>query len=116
MALRRRYKLALPLAVIVLLGSLPVGDFPIDSVGLGIALALCVLWLWSKKRPQPAVFLLDAACFLVLAYRWARPPFGEPTTFGWVMCAVSVLLAVGGVREYRRYGARPSGVAEVADA
>lgn len=114
-SLVRRYKFALPVAVVVLLGSLPMesAGLALDPVGFGLALVLGALWLWSRRSPHPAILLVDSAWFSVVAVRWAMPRIGEPSIFAWVMCGLTALFAINGVQEYFRHKRANPAAAEV---
>ena len=73
--LKRRYSWVLPLAIIWILGSLPVpGDpeagqeaVPLDWFGMGLGFALLASWGFARWRPNPLLFLVDSIWFLCLA-------------------------------------------------
>lgn len=104
-ALARRYKLALPLAALFLVGSLSTEmmGLGIDFVSIALGLVLLALWAGSRWRPHPALFLLDAAWFLTLAVQWLLPSIGERTWFSWTLAGVTFIAATGGIQEYFRY-------------
>ncbi len=75
--LRRRYGWVLPVAVIWLLGSLPIpGEatrpaVPFDPIGLGLGIVLIGSWGLAKWRPHPALFLVDSLWFLAIGAQLA---------------------------------------------
>jgi hypothetical protein len=110
--LRRRSAWVLPVAVIWLLGSLPISGnpasgtkpVPFDLIGFTLALILIGSWALAKWRPHPVLFLVDSFWFLLLSVRLLIDVFVEGRSKGWLVFVVFAgWLVVNGVKHYRRF-------------
>jgi len=109
--MRRRYSWVLPVAVIWVLGSLPLkGDpasgaaaVPFDPVALALGLTLIVSWAFAKWRPHPLLFLIDSLWFLCLAGYLVGDVIGGRSQ-GWlVLVALLVWMVITGLRHFTRF-------------
>lgn len=109
--MRRRYGWVLPVAVIWVLGSLPLGGeppsgaaaVPFDPVGLGLGLTLIVSWAFAKWRPHPLLFLIDSLWILCLAGYLVRDVIVGRSR-GWlVLVALLVWMTITGLKHYARF-------------
>ena len=110
--LKRRYAWVLPVAVLWVLGSLPIPGDPatgqeghaIDPVGIGLGVALVFAWAWAKWRPHPALFLFDSLWFLVMAGHLAVDVANGRASKGWLLLvALLVWLVLTGFRHFVRF-------------
>ena len=115
--LRRRYGWVLPVAIIWVIGSLPLGGdtasgvaaVPFDPVGLGLGLTLIVSWAFAKWRPHPLLFLIDSLWFLCLAGYLVKDVIGGRSK-GWlVLVALLVWMTITGLKHFARF--RGTGIA-----
>lgn len=73
--LRRRYGWVLPVAVIWMLGSLPLPGDPksdikpvaFDPIGFALGATLVLSWAFAKWRPHAVLFLVDSIWFAIMA-------------------------------------------------
>lgn len=109
--LRRRYSWVLPIAILWVIGSMPMsGDssagrepLPFDPVGLVLGLTLIAAWGWAKWRPHPALFLVDSLWFLVMAGHLVMEVAGGRSK-GWlVLVAFLIWMVVSGLRHFVRF-------------
>ena len=109
--LRRRYAWVLPVAVLWVLGSLPMaGDsasgaqaVAFDPVGLGLGVALVIAWAFAKWRPHPTLFLVDSIWFLVMAGQLGLE-VSRGRGRGWlIMVALLLWMAVTGFKHFVRF-------------
>jgi len=110
--LRRRSAWVLPVAVIWLIGSLPISGnadagnkaVPFDSIGFTLALILIGSWALAKWRPHPLLFLVDSFWFLLLSVRLLIDVFVEGRSKGWLIFGIFAgWLVITGVKHYRRF-------------
>jgi hypothetical protein len=119
--LRQRYAWVLPVAVVWMLGSLPLrGDpakgidaVPFDPIGLGLGLTLVVSWACARWRPHPLLFLVDSLWFIALAGYLVMGVVNGRSK-GWLVLVVLLLwMVVTGLRHFARFRsttvARPRG-------
>jgi hypothetical protein len=109
--LRRRYGWVLPVAVIWLLGSMPVrGDteagitaHPFDPIALTLGLTLVVAWAFAKWRPHRALFLVDSLWFLGMSGHLIMMVLGGRSA-GWLVLVVAFLwFTWTGVKHFIRF-------------
>jgi len=110
-ALRRRFKLCLPIGILFVLTSLPMrGDaeagleaVPLDTLGVVLGAVLIGLGLLMKVWPCRELFLVDSLWFAVLA---GKLVYDMMMGAHWLW-GIGVLLLVGsvagGIRRYRRF-------------
>jgi len=110
--LRRRSAWVLPVAVIWLIGSLPISGnadtgtkpVPFDAIGFALALILIGSWALAKWRPHPLLFLVDSFWFLLLSVRLLIDVFVEGRSKGWLIFGIFAgWLVFTGVKHYRRF-------------
>jgi len=109
--LKRRYLWVLPLAIIWIIGALPMpGDAdagieakPLDLMGLGLGAALLVSWAFAKWRPHPALFLVDSIWFLWLAGYLLLDVVHGRSLLWLVLVAMLLWLVVKGLRHFVRF-------------
>lgn len=110
--LRRRSAWVLPVAVIWLVGSLPISGnpatgakpVPFDVIGFTLALILIGSWALVKWRPHPVLFLVDSFWFLLLSARLFVDVFVDGKNKGWLISvAFAGWLVFNGVKHYRRF-------------
>ncbi len=108
--LKRRYGWVLPVAILWVLGSMPMsGDpaagrepLPFDPVGLVLGLTLIVAWAWAKWRPHPVLFLVDSLWFLMMAGH--RDGVAGGRSKGWLVLVLVLLwMVVSGLRHFVRF-------------
>ncbi|MEM8997062.1 MAG: hypothetical protein AAGF23_19925, partial [Acidobacteriota bacterium] len=111
-ALKQRYGLGLPIGLFLILTSLPFPGDPaagIDPVPFNLVSAilgggLIVLWAFSRWRPHPALFILDAAWFTLLALDTVYDIATGTSSMWWVIfAAVVMVFAQSGLGLYKRY-------------
>lgn len=109
--LRRRYGWVLPVAVLWMLGSLPLpGDqaagveaMRFDPVGFGLGLTLVVSWAFAKWRPHPALFLVDSLWFVAMAVHLIVGVVNGRSQ-GWLVLVVLLLwMVVTGLKHFARF-------------
>ena len=109
--LKRRYAWVLPLAILWILGSLPLaGDpsvgidaVPFDPIGLGLGLTLVISWAFAKWRPHPTLFLVDSIWFLVMGGQLIMSVF-EGRSKGWLVLVPFLLwMIVTGLKHFFRF-------------
>ena len=121
-ALKRRMGWMLPIALIFIVGALPMGSAddppasrkPFDPMWLGLGLMLGVIWVLWKIRPHPILFVLDSLWLLAVA---AISAYRLALGWSWFWFALLLLqlsLAYGGIRLYARF--RDTRLNETADA
>jgi hypothetical protein len=109
--LKRRYGWVLPVAVIWMIGSLPMPASPsaeleakpFDLVGFGLGLTLVVSWAFAKWRPHPALFLVDSIWFLWLAGYLAVEVLKGRSQVWLVLVALLLWMAVTGFKHFARF-------------
>jgi hypothetical protein len=110
--LKRRYGWVLPVALLWVVGSIPIpGDpatgrepVPFDVVGLILGLALVAAWGWAKRRPHPALFLVDSLWFLAMAGHLAMDVASGRSSKGWlVLIALLGWMVVSGLKHFIRF-------------
>ncbi|MBI2388267.1 MAG: hypothetical protein HYV09_01510 [Deltaproteobacteria bacterium] len=108
-ALKRRLRLSLPIGALVVLTSLPALGLPLDIGGLIFGGGLIAMALVSKLWTHRALFLVDAALWLVLATNNALRLAGgqSPALYG-TFAALGVLFAIGSARIFGFYGQPPA--------
>lgn len=109
--LRRRYGWVLPVAVLWLVGSLPLpGDqatgaetFQFDPVGFGLGLTLVASWACAKWRPHPALFLVDSLWFAAMAGHLIMNVLNGRSK-GWLVLVLLLLwMVVSGLKYFMRF-------------
>ena len=107
--LKHRYGWVLPIAILWMLGSLPIpGDsattVPFDLVGFIMGTALLVSWALAKWRPHPVLFLVDSLWFVLLAGRLLQDVFMDGRSKGWLVLVVVLLwMVVTGLKHFWRF-------------
>jgi len=109
--LKRRHAWLLPVAVLWIIGSLPltgnpgqgVSSIPFDPIGLGLGIMLVATWAWARWRPHPVLFLVDSLWFIALACQLVRNVVNGRSK-GWLVFVVLVLWMVGtGLKQFARF-------------
>jgi hypothetical protein len=109
--LKRRYGWVLPVAIIWILGSLPLpgnpdrnmASVPLDLFGLALGLVLVVSWAFAKWRPHPALFLVDSLWFAAMGVQLVLNVIGGRSK-GWlVLVGLLLWLVVTGLRHFVRF-------------
>jgi len=109
--LKRRHAWLLPVAVLWIIGSLPlegkpgqgVSSIPFDPIGLGLGIMLVATWAWAKWRPHPVLFLVDSLWFIALACQLVRNVVNGRSK-AWLVLVVLVLWMVGtGLKQFARF-------------
>ena len=102
-SLKRRLRWVIPLGILIVLTSLPIGGMPGDPVSLGLGLTLILTGTLAKVWPHRIFFALDSLWFSFLSansiwllihdWRWLRL----------LVLLVQLALVRSGFREYRRF-------------
>lgn len=106
--LRQRYAFVLPIAVIWILGSLPLFGkspeaLPFDPVSFGLGSTLVIMWAFARWRPHPALFLVDSFWFFALAASLIVD-VAKGGNKGWLVLVVLLLwMVVSGVKHFARF-------------
>ncbi|MEO5803791.1 MAG: hypothetical protein ABIR24_09690 [Verrucomicrobiota bacterium] len=109
--LKQRYAFMLPVAVIWIIGSLPISRsssgsadaLPFDPIGFCLGSTLVITWAWAKWRPNPTLFLVDSIWFLALAVSLVVDVVNGRSK-GWlVLVAFMLWLVVSGIKHFRRF-------------
>ena len=109
--LRRRYGWVLPVAILWVIGSMPMsGDpaagrepLPFDPIGLVLGLTLIGAWAWARWRPHPVLFLVDSIWFLVMAGHLVMEVAGGRSKSWLVMAVLLLWMVVSGLRHFARF-------------
>jgi hypothetical protein len=109
--LKRRYALALPIAILLVLVSMPLAGtntvtgeaLAFSPLNFGLGLSLIALWALSKLRPQPILFLLDSAWFLVIAIGHTLRVCRSHHWWALIWSLLLLWLAISGVKRYRQF-------------
>ncbi|MFN7141524.1 MAG: hypothetical protein ACK4UN_19525 [Limisphaerales bacterium] len=109
--LKRRYGWILPIAVLWVLGSLPikgnpdagVEGVPFDPIGLILGLTLIVSWALAKWRPHPALFLVDSLWFLAMAGHLVVGVVNGRSKLWLILVALLVWMMVTGLKHFIRF-------------
>ena len=110
--LKRRYAWVLPVALIWLVGSLPIAGnpasgakaVPFDVFGFTLASILIGSWALAKWRPHPVLFLVDSLWFLLLSESLLKDVLMDGRSKGWLIGVVFAgWLIFNGVKHYRRF-------------
>ena len=109
-ALRQRFGLSLPIAVLYVISSLPIaGDSPADSlpfdpINLGLGLVLVGLWAHARFHPRPYLFLLDATWFLLFQTKIVIDILAGHNSYWWLLWTPLALFAViAGIRQFIKF-------------
>jgi len=109
--LKRRNGWLLPVALLWVIGSLPLKGDPargissiaFDPIGLGLGLMLVATWTWATWRPHPVLFLVDSLWFIALACQLVRNVVNGRSK-GWLVLVVMALWAVvTGLKHFTRF-------------
>ena len=112
-ALKRRLKWSIPIAILFIVTSLPLpGDpeagieaLPFDPVSAFLGVVLLGIALLAKIRPMRILFMVDAFWFFLLALRVTGGVI-RGTSLLWLIAVVFLLFAAfGGISEYNRFAA-----------
>ncbi len=109
--LKRRYAWVLPVAILWVLGSLPLPGDPdsgvepvaLDVVGLGLGVALVASWAFAKWRPNPLLFLVDSIWFLCLAGYLAHGVFEGRSKLWMLLVGLLLWMVLTGFKHYARF-------------
>lgn len=110
-ALKRRLKWSIPIAILFIVTSLPLpGDpetgieaVPFDPVSAFLGVVLLGMALLAKIRPMRILFIVDAFWFFLLALRVAGGVI-RGTSLLWLIVVVFLLFAAfGSISEYNRF-------------
>ena len=113
--LKRRYAWVLPVAIIWVLGSLPIAGNPeagtqaqpLDLMGLGLGLALVIAWAFAKWRPHCVLFLVDSIWFLWLAGYLIYDVVHGRSRLWLILVALLLWMVVTGLRQFARFRGTP---------
>jgi len=109
--LKRRYAWVLPIAIIWILGSLPlpgnssagVQAIPFDPIGLALGVTLVVSWAFARWRPHPALFLVDSLWFVAMGGQLVMDVI-QGRSKGWlVLVVLLVWMIVTGLKHFFRF-------------
>lgn len=109
--LKRRYSWILPIAVIWVIGAMPIKGnpntgadaIPFDPVGLIMGLTLIVSWAVAKWRPHPVLFLVDSLWFLVMGGRLVMDVF-DGRSKGWLVLVFFLFwMVLSGLKHFLRF-------------
>jgi len=109
--LRRRYGWVLPVAVIWIIGSMPlpgnaaagVEAVRFDAIGFGLGLTLVASWAFGMWRPHPALFLVDSLWFLLLAGYLVRDVLQGRSKAWLALVAFAVWMVITGLKHFARF-------------
>jgi hypothetical protein len=109
--LKRRYGWVLPVAIIWVIGALPMSGHPeagiepkpLDAVGLGLGLVLVVAWAFARWRPHPVLFLVDSIWFLWLAGYLIHDVANGRSKAWLVLVAMMLWMVVTGLKHFARF-------------
>lgn len=110
--LKRRYSWSLPVAILFMLTSLPMGgDAASGAQPLGfkplnflLGFSLALMWLFSKIKPHPVLFLLDALWVFTLAGYLAVQVLRGRSPW-WIIALVALVwLGIAGLRRFQQFG------------
>jgi hypothetical protein len=110
-ALKRRLKWSIPLAILFIVTSIPwsgnpeagIETIPFDPVSLFLGVVLLGIVLLSKIRPKRNLFLVDASWFFILAVLVTVKVIRGDSLL-WLIALVLLLFgAFGGISEYKRF-------------
>ncbi len=109
--LRRRYGWVLPVAVIWMVGALPISGDPasgfkpvaFDPIGFALGATLVLSWVFAKWRPNAVLFLVDSIWFAIMSGHLVMSVVnGWSKT--WLLLLIPLLwMAVTGVKHYYRF-------------
>jgi hypothetical protein len=109
-ALKRRFGWVIPIGILFILGSAPIGQNPFEPVTFGLGIGLILTGTLSKLVPHRIFFLLDSLWFCTLAatsivilidgWSWMRAVF----------LALQIHLAWRGFQEFHRFAPEPARV------
>lgn len=111
-ALKQRYGLGLPIGLFLILTALPfpgdpsagIDPMPFNLVSAILGGGLIVLWAFSRWRPHPALFILDAAWFALLALDTVYDIATGTSSMWWlIFAAVVMVFAQSGLGLYKKY-------------
>ncbi len=111
LCLKRRYAWVLPVAIVWLLGSLPISGNPdagiqargVDLPGLGMGLVLVITWALAKWRPNGILFLVDSVWFLCLSAYIGWDVVNGRSKFWLIFVAWALWMVVSGIRYFARF-------------
>lgn len=109
--LKRRYAWVLPVAIIWVLGSMPVSGnpeagtpaHPPDLVGLGLGIVLVVAWAFARWRPHSMLFLVDSIWFLFLAGYLANDVIQGRSKLWLLLLPPLLWMVVTGFKSFARF-------------
>ena len=109
--LRRRYGWVLPVAVIWMVGALPIPGDPasnlkpaaFDPIGFALGATLVLSWAFAKWRPNAVLFLVDSIWFAIMSGHLVMSVVnGWSKT--WLLLLIPLLwMAVTGVKHFYRF-------------
>jgi hypothetical protein len=109
--MKRRYSWVLPVAIIWILGSLPLpGDpesgveaVPPDSIGIVLGVALLISWAFAKWRPHPVLFLVDSIWFLCLAGYLTYDVWHGRSKLWMILVGLLLWMVITGFKHFTRF-------------
>jgi hypothetical protein len=109
--LKQRYSWVLAIAIIWIIGSLPlpgesdqgVEAVPMDGFGLALGLVLAIAWAFAKWRPHPALFLVDSLWFLCLSVYLTLEVWNGRSMLWMILVAILLWMAIKGFKHFSRF-------------
>ncbi len=109
--LKRRYGWILPIAILWILGSLPirgnpeagVAAVPFDAIAFVLGSILVVSWAFAKWRPHPVLFLIDSMWFVAMGGHLVMTVVNGRSK-GWlVLVLLLVWMVINGLKHFMRF-------------
>jgi len=109
--LRRRYGWVLPVAVLWMLGSLPLPGDPesdikpvaFDPIGFALGATLVLSWVFAKWRPHAVLFLVDSIWFAIMAGHLVLSVVNGWSKAWLLLVAPLLWMAVTGLKHFYRF-------------
>jgi hypothetical protein len=102
-SLKRRLSWVIPLGMLFVLTSLPIGQINANPISLGLGLALVLTGTLAKVWPHRILFALDALWFSFLSANTIWLLIHEWSWLRLLLLWVQLALVRSGFREYRRF-------------
>jgi hypothetical protein len=111
LCLKSRYVWVLPVAIIWIIGSLPIAGNPesgvqaqpFDVMGFGLGVGLLIAWAFAKWRPHPLLFLVDSMWCLCLAGYLINDVVHGRSKLWLILAALLLWMVVTGFKYFRRF-------------